>query len=134
MSFREQMSQMRREYRKEAGRLDQKIDRLAEQTDQGFGVVQERFGRAEIAVVSMQLQLQTTRDELAATNEAVGQVRADLREAASTLKGRTRLMEDRFGKMLDLVEASVDETVTSERLERIEERLRLLESQSDPAA
>ncbi len=148
MSFREQMSQIRREYRKEADRLDQKIDILANKMDQGMGVVQERLGGAETAIGNVeialgkveetvrqvQLQLQTTRDELAATNEAVGFVRGDLRETTRTLQGRARLTEERFGRMLDLVETRVENGPTMEHIHRIEERLRALESKDDPAA
>lgn len=127
MSFREQMSQMRREYRKEAERLDQKIDHLSERVDAGFGAVQERLGRVE-------LQLQATRDEVAATNEAVGSVRGDLQETTRTMKGRVRLVEDRFGKMLELVATTMESTPTLDRIERIEERLLALEAKNDPAA
>ena len=148
MSFREQMSQMRREYRKEADRLDQKIDHLADRMDHGLGVVQERLGRAETAIATggtaiarleesvriVHLQWQNTRDELAATNEAVGKVREDLQETAYTMKGRVRLVEDRFGKMLEMVEKKVDNAPTLDRIERIEERLLALEAKNDPAA
>lgn len=141
MSFREQMSQMRREYRKEADRLDQKIDHLANKMDQGMGLVQERLGGAEAAVAKVeetvrqvQLQLQTTRDELSATNEAVGFVRGDLRETTRTMQGRARLTEERFGKMLDLVATRVENGPTMDHIHRIEERLRALESKDDPAA
>lgn len=148
MSFREQMGQMRREYRKEAERLDQKIDHLADKMDRGLGVTQERLGRAEVAIGKAEaaigrveetvrvvhLQLQTTRDELAATNEAVGLVRGDLQETNRTMKGRLRLVEDRFGKMLDLVETSFEDGPTMEHIQRIEARLQALEAKDDPAA
>ncbi len=141
MSFREQMSQMRREYRKEADRLDQKIDHLVDKVDTGFGVVQERLGKVETAVARaeesvrvVQLQLQATRDEVAATNEAFGLVRGDLQETNRTLKGRVRLVEDRFGKMLELVATTMESAPTIDRIERIEERLLALETRNDPAA
>jgi chromosome segregation ATPase len=148
MSFRSQLSQMRREYRKDAQKMDQKIDHLAIKMDQGLGAVQERLGRAETSIAGldatvgqmqttmshMHIQLQATRDELSATNEAVGGLRGDLRETARTMQGRARLMEERFGTMLDLVESSLEESPTMEHIHRLDERLRALEAKAEPAA
>ena len=106
MGFREQMTQMRREYRKEASRLDAKLEELAAKTDSGFAHVQENFQKVDLA-------LQAVRDQLGATNEAVTQLREDVRETNRTMQGRARLLEDRFGKMLDLVESSVGDTDTN---------------------
>lgn len=49
-------------------------------------------------------------------------------------KEAERLVEDRFGKMLELVATTMESTPTAERIERIEERLLALEAKNDPAA
>ena len=47
MGFREQLTQMKREYRKEAVRLDDKIEQLATRMDEGLGAVQNRLSSVE---------------------------------------------------------------------------------------
>ena len=157
MGFREKLTLMRREYRVEAAKLDDKIEHLAKKMDAGLSSVQERLGGAENrlgtaenaiggvekaivevekAVRVVQLQLQMSRDEIAATNEAVGQLRGDLQETARTMTGRSRLLEDRFGKMLDVVGASIEEgqVDVKSQLQEVFQRLERLERNNPPAA
>ena len=84
----------------------------------------------------VQLQLQMSRDEMAASHEAVGQLRGDLQETARTMTGRSRLLEDRFGKMLDVVGASIEEgqVDVKSQLQEVFQRLERLERNSPPAA
>jgi peptidoglycan hydrolase CwlO-like protein len=150
MGFREKLTLMRREYRVEAAKLDDKVERLALKMDAGLSSIQERLGRAknrlgaaEKTIVEAQkalqvvsLQLQGSRDEMAATHEAVGQLRGDLQETARTMTGRSRLLEDRFGKMLDLVGSSLEDSQThlKSQLEQVFQRLERLERKNPPAA
>ena len=117
MSFREQLTQMRREYRKDAERLDKRLEEQTKKTDKQFEIVE--------------LQMQALRDQLAATGEAIHQLRADHQEVTRTLQGRARLMEDRFGKMLDLVESNQIEPSLFVELQR---RVEALEQRDNPAA
>lgn len=121
MGLRNQMSLMRREYRTEAARLDNKIDRLALRTDH--------------TLHTMENQMLAVRDQMSAVVESIQQAREDNLETARTLQGRARLLEDRFGKMLDLVAATVVDAPTRTELEELTERVRLLEqAQNNPAA
>ena len=114
MGFRTQMSLMRREYRTEAARLDNKVDQLAVRTDQ--------------TLHKMENQMLAARDQMSAVVESIQQARVDNRETARTMQGRARLLEDRFGKMLDLVEATVVDAPTRTELEELAERVRHLEA------
>ena len=133
--FREQMAQMRREYRTEASRLDGRLDELSERTDRGFTKVGNEMQtmRAKIQA-QLQAMIVAINDQIAAVVESIEQVKADQKETTRTLQGRTRLMEDRFGKMLDLVESSVGNAPTRIDYEALAERLEALEKRMDSAA
>ena len=121
VGFREQMALMRRQYRQEAVRLDDKIDQLAVRSDQSWH--------------RMETQIEAVRDQLAAVVVGIQQVRADNQETARTMQGRSRLLEERFGKMLDLVEATVSDAPTRTELEELAERVTALErAKENPAA
>lgn len=115
------MALMRRQYRQEAVRLDDKIDQLAVRSDQSWH--------------RMETQIEAVRDQLAAVVVGIQQVRADNQETARTMQGRSRLLEERFGKMLDLVEATVSDAPTRTELEELAERVTALErAKENPAA
>lgn len=105
---------MKRKYRKEASKLDEKIHELTAKVGRSSEVVRERFRREDLALESMReqfgLSVRAVRDQLAATDEAVGQLHADLADTTRTLQGRTCLQEDRLGKMLGAVEEAIDNT------------------------
>ena len=94
MNLRDQLQQMRRAYRKEAERLDHRMHAVEQNSDRGL----ERVG----------VQMLAIRDQFGAVVESIEQLRADQRELARTLTGRSRLLEDRFGKMLEVVEGELD--------------------------
>ena len=143
-SFREQMARMRREYRREATRLDDKIAALYERMDERYQTVEERFLGIEQRLASLEdgyrsfqeqfrrseLQVGSIRDELGAIVESFVQLRADNREVSRTLQGRVRLMENRLTRMLDLVE----ETYFGEEIVDLKARVERLEKKSDSAA
>ena len=113
MGFPEQLTQMKREYRKQAVKLDDKFEQPANRMDDGLGAVQEclssaenRLGEAENAIHFVQRQLHVAGNEVTATSEAMAQIRADLRETARSMS-RSRLMEASFGTMLEAVGASI---------------------------
>ena len=93
-----------------------KIDSLSARTDRGFEIVSQRF--------------QAMQDQLAAASEQIVEMRADHQELSRTLKGRARLLEDRFGKML---EALGDETASRKDLEALEARVKALEDKDSAA-
>ena len=106
--------------RTEAAKLDAKLEELASKTDDSFR--------------NVGLAMQALRDQMDATNQTVTQLREDLRETTRTLQGRARLLEDRFGKMLDLVEVTVADAPTRIDLEELAERVQALEHGRNPAA
>lgn len=120
MNFSERMRLLRREYRDEASRLDKRLDELGEQTESGF--------------TRVQVQMLALQDQMGGVVESIGQVKADYRETARTLQGRSRLLEDRFGKMLDLVEITVAETPTRTDFDDLKRRVEALEKKDEPAA
>ena len=127
MSFREQITRLRRDHRTESSRLDKKIDSLNARVDADLGAIQQNFSRidqnfsqvqeqlsqTQEHLRKVQLQLLANQDELGATNESLGSLRANYQEMGRTLQGRSRLLEDRFGKMLELVEEALPEVPIS---------------------
>lgn len=127
MNFREQMSKLRREYRTEASRLDKRLDELSDRTDSGFT-------RLSNEMRTMRDQVRALHDQLDASVETVDRVKADQKETSRTLQGRARLLEDRFGKMLDLVATTVEEAPTRVDLEDLAHRVEALEKKLESAA
>jgi hypothetical protein len=116
MSYREQLGQMSREYRREAEKLDQKIEELGSRTEVALLTVSDRLSGAMLAIDQQLSAFKTVvHDQLSAVVQAVDAQRAEHQELARTLQGRTRLTEERLGKMLDLVESSLDEELTGIR-------------------
>lgn len=120
MSFRHTLNRMRREYSAEAKRLDGRIDELAERTDKGFEKAQSQM----IAFRDY------ANEQFSAMGETFAGMRADQRELARTLKGRNRLLEERFGKMLEVLS---EETPTRADLEGLEARIKALEDKNSAA-
>ena len=127
MNFREQMSKLRREYRTEASRLDKRLDELSDRTDSGFT-------RLSNEMRTMRDQVRALHDQLDASVETVDRVKADQKETSRTLQGRARLLEDRFGKMLDLVASNVADSPTRLDFEALLARIEALEKKVDSAA
>lgn len=141
MNFLEQMSRLRREYRTEASRLDKRLDELSERTDSGFTrfgqqlrLTQDQLRLTQEQVRRLQDQIVAVHDQLGAAVESIETVKADHKETTRTMQGRARLLEDRFGKMLDLVEQAVEEAPTRVDLEDLTRRVEALEKKIDPAA
>ncbi|MBT9589065.1 hypothetical protein IV102_37375 [bacterium] len=119
----------------EASRLDGRLDELSERTDRGFARVGHEMQtmRAKIQE-QLQAMILAINDQVGAVVKSIEQVKADHKETTRTLQGRSRLMEDRFGKMLDLVETSVGDAPTRIDYEALAERLEALEKRIDSAA
>lgn len=99
-SFREQMNQIRREYRKEVTRLDTRLIEIERKSDQGL----ERLA----------LRMQTMRDEAAAAVNDIQELREDNKELSRTLTGRNRLFEERYDKMLEAFESRLDSEIVTD--------------------
>jgi len=155
MGFRQQMAQMRREYRKEVERLDLKMDGLAGKTDMRFQELHGYFQKSQSDIQEVRTDFQEVRtdfqrvqdhlrradlglsavqDQFGACIDSVAQLREDFREVGRTLQGRARLLEGRFGKMLDLVETTMGEPASMADLQELEQRVRALEEERDSAA
>jgi chromosome segregation ATPase len=126
MSFREQIGQMRREYRRDIGQLAKVQAELDAKVDQGFAALEKRLSKVEAdftsldaAFLKIELQFQGIRDEFGALVGETRQIRADLLESGRTVTGRLRLTEERLNKMLDLVESELADPL-AEMLVRIE--------------
>lgn len=122
MNYRDKLSQMRREYRRELSRLDEQMAGRDLVVQQLYADVQHRFD-------VIQLQLRSINDELSANTEGIGRLHHEHMETRRTLQGRARLMEERFSGMLELVEGGLDE-----ELAQIYQRLEKLEQRDSPAA
>jgi len=123
MSIREEMGKLRREYRTEASRLDQQLDELGERTEAGFTRVGVQMRTAQEQIRRLHDQMADVHDQFGAVVESIEQVKADHQEQFRTMRGRSRLLEDRVGKMLDLVESAVEEPATRKDLEALEKKL-----------
>ncbi|MBT9585477.1 hypothetical protein IV102_19195 [bacterium] len=148
MNFREQMSQMRREYRTQASKLDKRLNDVTERTEAGFTQVGNHMVtlRDQVGTLGHQMQNLTHQmqnlthqmlamhDQMGATVESIQQVKADHQETSRTLQGRSRLLEDRFGKMLDLVASNVTDSPTRLDFEALLARIEALEKKVDSAA
>ena len=141
MNFREQMAQMRREYRTQASTLDKRLNEVTERTEAGFTRVENHMQamRDQVGVLGHQMQNLTHQmlamhDQMGATVESIQQVKADHQETSRTLQGRSRLLEDRFGKMLDLVASNVADSPTRLDFEALLARIEALEKKVDSAA
>ena len=146
-NLREQLSRMKREYRVQAGKLDERIESLAARTDQGFEAVasnmQAMSGQMQVMagqiqelnrqVVRLSDQMISMNERMEATSEGLVRLREDHREVTRTMLGRSRLLEDRFGKMLDVVQGVVEEQPTRAELDELERRLRALEERDSAA-
>ena len=151
MSFREQLGQIRREYRREIALMDKKQVALETKVDDGFArmgsrmttiesqfqIIESQFQAVEsqFKVIEGQFQtieskFQAVKDEFSALVGDTQQIRADFRETSRTVTGRLRLNEDRLGKILDLVEK---ELIDSQSLSRILGRIEALERRFPPA-
>ena len=141
MNFREQMAQMRREYRTQASTLDKRLNEVTERTEAGFTRVENHMQamRDQVGVLGHQMQNLTHQmlamhDQMGATVESIQQVKADHQETSRTLQGRSRLLEDRLGKMLDLVASNVADSPTRLDFEALLARIEALEKKVDSAA
>jgi chromosome segregation ATPase len=114
MNYREQLARMRSEYSRETTRLDLRIEELASSTAAGFKKVEDRLSATIVAI----------NDQFSGVVQAVHEQSLEHQELARTLQGRARLTEDRLGKMLDLIENSLDAEMDEirSRLEALERR------------
>ena len=149
-NYREQLSKMRREYRREVSRLDETLEKHFVLMDSRFQSTEEGFHRLEDRVASLEvqfkafeeqfkaieeqfrhtrLQLTAFHDELSSVVQTFVQLREDNRETSRLLQGRIRLLEERLTKMLDLVGDAVEAEIhdLKSRVERLEQKI-------DPAA
>ena len=115
MNLPERLNQMKREYRREADRLDKRIDEAELRADKGLA--------------SVSLQMQAIQDQMGGVVESIQQLRADQREVSRTMSGRSRLLEERFGKMIEAVGSELDT-----QLGDLTRRVEALENKSEPAA
>ena len=129
MNYRDKLSQMKREYRRELSRLDEQMAGRDVIIQQLYAEVQQRFVEAQHRFEIIQLQLRSVNDELSANTEGMGRLHHEHMETRRTLQGRARLMEERFSGMLELVEGGLDE-----ELAQIYQRLEKLEQRDSPAA
>lgn len=148
MGFRQQMAQMRREYRKEVERLDLKMEGLTGKTDRRFQELHGYFQKSQSDIQEARTDFQKVQDHLrradlglcavqdqfGACIDSVARLREDFQEVGRTLQGRARLLEDRFSKMLDLVETAMGEPASMADLQELEQRVRALEEERDSAA
>ena len=84
MNFREQMAQMRREYRTQASTLDNRLNEVTERTEAGFTRVENHMQamRDQVSTLGHQMQNLTHQmlamhDQMGATVESIQQVKAD---------------------------------------------------------
>ena len=119
MSFREQLGQVRREYRRDISQMAKRQEELDTKIDEGFA--------------KMELRLQSVRDELSALVEDNRAIRSDILENSRTVTGRLRLTEERLGKMLDLVEQHMDQ-VDPAIISDLQRRMEAIEKKTNPAA
>lgn len=144
--FNDRLAQLKREFRREPGRLDTRMEELARTVDDRFGKVDEHFGKVDeqlgkvtehmgqvqADMRKVELKLQATRDEVTATRSVLGELRVDFGDIQRTVSGRCRLLEDRFSKMLEASTLDYDDLKTV--LEDVVERLERLEEREPPAA
>ena len=126
MVIRDKLNQIRREYRKEADRLDKRIDEAEAKADKGLEKVQLQM---QSASVKLEMMAAAIKEEFGAVAESIQQLREDQREVSRTMSGRSRLLEDRFGKMIEAVETGLEDELSG-----IHQRLEALEHRSGPAA
>ena len=136
MSPRERIRAIRRESLREIQVVDTKLGVHGKRFDEGLTNVQESLANTQKSVADVQQALQRmelgTRamgDQLLGAGQQIGVVQSEFQELSRTLVGRMRLMEGRFGRMLDLVDEQLEGELGS-----IKRRLEILEQKIDPAA